>query len=201
MTSAIAPMKPTPMHPGGPAGAGDPGLVAAAEREADPHRRRLAEAERDHEGQRRDLQRDGVGGDRRGADPAHEISGEREHAHFERHGHADRPAEPRPSPSSAGRRTATSGRTGGSGGTAGRSAITATSAPQMISQVSVLPSPPPTRPSAGKPEMAEDQRPAEQRVDARCRRGSATARPAAARAPTTKLRSSWNSSHGAAHHM
>ena len=131
MTSAIAPMKPTPDHPGGPAGAGDPGLVAAAEREPDPHRRRLAEAERDHEGQRRDLQRDGMRRDRGRADPAHEISGEREHAHFERHRDADRPARAGPSPASAADRTATSGRTGGSGGTAGRATITAISAPHI----------------------------------------------------------------------
>ena len=53
----------------------------------------------------------------------------------------------------------------------------------MISQVSVLPMPPPTQAERRKPEMAEDQRPAEQRVDARFRQCSATARRAAARAP------------------
>ena len=87
-------MKPTPMtHAVQPARV-IPASSPPAEREADAHRRRLAEAERDHEGQRRELQRDGMRGDRGGADPAHEISGEREHAHFQRHGDADRPAEP-----------------------------------------------------------------------------------------------------------
>ncbi len=44
-------------------------------------------------------------------------------------------------------------------------AITATSAAHIASQVSVLPNPPPRRPKRGKPEAAEDQRPAQHGVD------------------------------------
>ena len=93
MTSAIAAHEANADDPCGPARASDPRLVAAAERQADPNRCRLAKAQRDHEGECGDLQRDRMSGDRRSADPAHEISGEREHAHLERHGDADRPAE------------------------------------------------------------------------------------------------------------
>ena len=80
--------------PGRPTCARDARLVIAAERQADTDGHRLAQAERNHEGKRRHLQRDGMRGDGGRADPAHEVSRERENAHFERHSQADGPAEP-----------------------------------------------------------------------------------------------------------
>ncbi len=161
------------MHPGGPAGAGDP--ASSRRPSARPTRTVAAwpEPERHHEGQRGELQRDGMRSDRRRADPAHEIGGEREHAHFQRHGRADRPAEPDHRQSSA-RRSNRHQLPNRWKRRNWRSAeTTAMSAPQMISQVSVLPMPPPTSPSAGSPKWPKisDQ------LSSALRRDSADAQP------------------------
>ena len=77
----------------GPAGAADPGAIVATQREADPDRRRLPHPQRHHEGDRRNLQRDGVGGDAVGVDQAHEVSCGAKHRAFEGHRQPDRQAE------------------------------------------------------------------------------------------------------------
>ena len=65
------------------AGAARGGRIAAADLVPDPHGRSHADAERHHEHDSGDLQRDLVRGERRGADPAHQLRGGREHAVFE----------------------------------------------------------------------------------------------------------------------
>ena len=78
--------------------------------------------------------------------------------------------------------------------------MTATSAPHMISQVNVLPIPPPRSPSAGRPkwpkisdQLSSALTPMPARLSHSTTRGRSSAE--------TKLRSNWNSSHGAVHHM
>ena len=94
ISSAIIAMKPTPrtqaVQPARVMPTGSP----LAEKQPDPHRRRLAEPQRHHEGQCRDLQRDRMRGDRFRVDQAHQIGGGAEHAAFEPHRQADREAEP-----------------------------------------------------------------------------------------------------------
>ena len=70
----------------------------------------------------------------------------------------------------------------------------------MISQVRVLPRPPPTSPSAGSPkwpkisdQLSSALRAIPPRLSHRMILGLSSAE--------TKLRSSWNNSHGAVHHM
>ena len=91
-----------------------------------------------------------MAGDRRRADPAHEISREREHPHLERQRDPDRPAEPghcqrplavEPPPIAEQVEPAE----------CAVDETTTISAAQRISQVRLLPTPPPIRPSAGKP--------------------------------------------------
>ena len=93
MISAITPMKPTPtvqaVHP---ARVSQP--YPGARAPAHAHRSGLAKSKRHHEGERCELKGHRMRGDGRRADPAHEISGERENPHFECHCHADRPSEP-----------------------------------------------------------------------------------------------------------
>ncbi len=81
-------------YPGSPASARYSRFVVAPECQPDADGRGLTEAERDHEGQRGKLKRDGVASNGRRSDPAHEVGGERENAHLQRHRHADRPTEP-----------------------------------------------------------------------------------------------------------
>ena len=89
--------EPDPERVSGPAGPRDPGLVAAPEGQADADRRRLAKTHRHHEGQRRDLQRDGVGGERFGIDQPHQIGRRSEHRALEPHRQPDRqPEAPHP---------------------------------------------------------------------------------------------------------
>ena len=165
MTSAIAPMKPTPStHAVQPARV-MPGSIAAAERQADADRRRLAEAERNHEGQRGELQRDGVRRDRWRADPAHEIGGQREHAHLERHRQRRSASRAGPSPASAGQSKRHQRPNSGSGGTGGRARSTAMSATHRIEPGERAAEPAADQAERGQAEMAEDQRPAEQRIE------------------------------------
>ena len=77
---------------------------------------------------------------------------------------------------------------------------TAISAPHSTSQVRVLPSPPPLSPSAGRPkwpkisdQLSNALRPIPAMLSHRTTRGRSSAE--------TKLRKSWNSSHGAVHHI
>ena len=70
----------------------------------------------------------------------------------------------------------------------------------MIAQVSVLPTPPPTRPSAGSPKwpkISAQLSSALSAIPAMLSHSTTRGRSSA----ETKLRSSWNSSHGAVHHM
>jgi hypothetical protein len=69
-------------------------VIALPVGDADAHRRRLRQAERDHEGDRGPLQRDAVGGELDGADPAHQQRRHGEQADFGKDGDADRQAEP-----------------------------------------------------------------------------------------------------------
>ena len=69
LPSAITPIKPTPRTQAvQPARA--PRAVSAPDGQGDPHRRRLGEGERHHEGHGGELQGDGMGGERGGAEPA-----------------------------------------------------------------------------------------------------------------------------------
>ena len=79
---------------GRPAGARDSGPVARAIGEADPHRRRHAEAERHHERDGRDLDGDRVRGERVGADQPHQEGGGIEDRHLEAEGQRDRQSDP-----------------------------------------------------------------------------------------------------------
>ena len=76
--------------------------------------------ERDHEASRPRSAARSHGRRRFGVDPAHQIDRGGEHRAFERHGQADRQAEPPDVAEAAASRRATSARTDGSGGTCGR---------------------------------------------------------------------------------
>ena len=122
---------------------------------------------------RRDLQRDRVRGDARARRSSPSNRRRRRtprtsKAIVER----DRQAELRTSPRRRCQsRPSRNGRTGGSGGTARSVRMYSRRAPAPSAVQSIeLARPPPTIPSAGSAEMAEDQRPAEQRVDDDARR-------------------------------
>ena len=68
-------------------------MIALPVRDAHPHRRRLAEAERDHEGNRCPLKRDAMGSKLDRADPPHKQRRRREQADLGENGDADREAQ------------------------------------------------------------------------------------------------------------
>ena len=67
---------------------------ARAEGQADAHRGGLRKAERHHEGNRGNLERDGMRGQCRCAEQAHQQYGGVEDKHLEGEGHADGKTEP-----------------------------------------------------------------------------------------------------------
>ena len=190
-------MKPTPSaHAVQPARA-IPSAVAAPERQADAHGRRLAKAQRHHEGHRRDLQRDRVGGDRVGVDQPHQIGRGAEHRRL-------RSAMVRP----IGRPSRQSWRKRGQ--SAARSGRTRWKRrnwrslddddrqrqPSGRIQTIELPSPPPKMPSAGRPKWPKISA---QLTSALRTMPSSADRPASSRGRSSaerKLRIAWNSRNG-----
>ena len=78
----------------GPACARDADRILPAIGDADAHRRRLPDAERHHEAERGDLDRDGMGGELRLADQPHQEDRGVEDRHLHAQRHRDRQAKP-----------------------------------------------------------------------------------------------------------